>query len=663
MVDVEVELEGQDGTTPSGVAADVLLPSTSTSEAVVPGPVALLGVRLSFFDVFIHQCGGLSALQYKTTAEICREFIHPRTELTKSLCDHLIDEDSPYVARATWFISHTWQYTFLDVVMAIRQFFHEQEADGKSKADAIIWLDLFSLPQHQRRKIDAQWLQTTFTDAISAMDGVIMVLSPWCQPKTLTRAWCVYELYACASTGKPFHVAIPPDQKDELTTSFLSYRSYAFIDSENCEASELDDLNAIRKAISRTIGFPTLNHMVLALLSNWMVGTLQLSIPDVEKGGNRTEHLYGLQRLIWGYGWGQMFDRAELVALEAVRKSAEWCGDTSEMAICALRDAALLFIEAKKYDEAAQMFIDSSTKARRSLGANHQTTLLHTHGVAGVYIRQGQHDNAALLLWDIIADGNGKWRTDYTPIFRATFDLATCYEKMGKWEQAERMYVDTLDRATERHGRRDAIVLEVLTNLGGMYVNLEEYTKAEPLLLECLKWNRQKFGDDHPATVGSIKDLSVLYIKMGEWDKAQSYLLRAVHLYEQLGYELDNYSQLVDLLGEAQKLKLQSEQQQQTMKLQSEQLTQLQETLDKQRNQAVAQLENAIAQSTSTTALGLVRAQIGTGDASAIFLPSQREHLLKQIADAQTELTQRNSEFASLPSEGPEPKREDSAQC
>ena len=96
------------------------------------------GVRLSFFNEFIQQCGGRDACIGKTTSDVCSEIIMKLTgSYACSVCDllHALNHTA-YAGKADVFISHAWKYHFLDVVDILEDHF-------KDRPDVIIWFDLF----------------------------------------------------------------------------------------------------------------------------------------------------------------------------------------------------------------------------------------------------------------------------------------------------------------------------------------------------------------------------------------------------------------------------------------------------------------------------------------------------------------------------------------
>ena len=104
-------------------------------------------------------------------------------------------------------MSHAWKYKFRDVVAALRAF----EARGAAAGDAapFYWFDCVSVDQHAAQSFPREWWSTTFRDAIGAMGHTVMVLSPWDKPFTLTRAWCLWEVFCSVDTGAEFSVCLP----------------------------------------------------------------------------------------------------------------------------------------------------------------------------------------------------------------------------------------------------------------------------------------------------------------------------------------------------------------------------------------------------------------------------------------------------------------------
>ncbi|KAF0714110.1 hypothetical protein As57867_004027, partial [Aphanomyces stellatus] len=162
-----------------------------------------LGLTLGFFKSFVDLHGGRSAFQGLSTSDVCAQFVSPFTAPSKlSLVDHVhihVPGGHKHVKPATWFVSHAWSYLYLDVVDALSDFFNEEGVDGDAIA---VWFCMFNNNQHeiQGEVQPFQYWVDAFQSALKAIGNVVMVLSPWNNPTTLTRTWCVFEIYVAIVT-------------------------------------------------------------------------------------------------------------------------------------------------------------------------------------------------------------------------------------------------------------------------------------------------------------------------------------------------------------------------------------------------------------------------------------------------------------------------------
>ena len=156
------------------------------------------GISLAVLDEFIEACGGKAVLEKLTTADVCEKFVKPLTFFSKcSFCELLKTRDMENekkknnnnsnkkeplrVKEATVFISHAWQFLFMDVVDALKFHF-----EGKEEG-VYMWFDLFSNDQHNTTEFDFLWWSTTFKSAIAKFGRTVLILSPWDNPIPLRR--------------------------------------------------------------------------------------------------------------------------------------------------------------------------------------------------------------------------------------------------------------------------------------------------------------------------------------------------------------------------------------------------------------------------------------------------------------------------------------------
>ena len=104
-----------------------------------------------------------------------------------------------------------------------------------------------------------------------------MVLSPWNDPVPLTRAWCIYELYATADTTAMFEVAMSEDDRKEFLEKVkedVEFELNIMLSTINAQRSECfyeSDKTNIFEVVEATVGFNGLNAMVFQQLRLWVV--------------------------------------------------------------------------------------------------------------------------------------------------------------------------------------------------------------------------------------------------------------------------------------------------------------------------------------------------------------------------------------------------------
>ncbi|KAJ3031341.1 Kinesin light chain 3 [Rhizophlyctis rosea] len=429
-----------------------------------------------------------------------------------SLCDHLMHDHTSIVGRAEWFSSHTWQYSFLDVVDALTTFFHE-----KNQPDVVVWFDLFSLPQHQRQKIEADWLKATFTQAVDAMRNVVMVLSPWDKPITLTRAWCVFELYACALAKGSFHVAIPPNQQQAFTDLMVQdpdayLRKITAIKSDECQATEKDDLVAIQQAIRLLdiAGFEHLDRMVFSNLSEWMIGTMQSRLEESERvrdplvfaqTANGLAQLYETQGRA-GESW-QMH-------LRSVDMCKEILGDGHVQTLISMSSLGSLYIQNGGLDDGIIILEGCSKDLQRLCGDDSEISLVALCSLATGYIKRAEYNKGRQLNELCVSMIKAKYGEDHPLILRALNNVGE--------EAASQMYFDSAAKAYalsfEKHVREFAEdhrkTLETRIALCRVYIGWQIYDLAESPLRECMTRCERVFGRDHPLTFTAISAMAKL---------------------------------------------------------------------------------------------------------------------------------------------------------
>ena len=261
-----VQFEG--GHEPRVHAADKL--------AALP-PFPMDGVSLACIRSFRRQFG--LQIRDKTTAQACENVLMPlTTSFSGSLAAclrHLEPRDvagRPYVAPATVFCSHAWAYK-LDLSLDTLEAYAAQQDEPEK---VYFWFDLFTNDQHNSPALPQLWWKTTFQQAIERIGATCLILSPWRDPRPLTRAWCLWELLCAVQTQGKLFVLLPPSEsqsfKAALNGNFDSIISaLSKVDVHRAEAWRESDKQMIHAAVEATIGFSNLNALLIKHLRNWLV--------------------------------------------------------------------------------------------------------------------------------------------------------------------------------------------------------------------------------------------------------------------------------------------------------------------------------------------------------------------------------------------------------
>ncbi|CAK4692052.1 hypothetical protein AeMF1_017039 [Aphanomyces euteiches] len=229
-----------------------------------------LGLTVGFFKRFVDIHGGRGAFEGLTTVDVCTRFLMPYTAATKlSLVEHVHQQPDGhlYAKPATWFVSHAWSYLYLDVVDALDDFFQENDMDDS----VAVWFCTFCNNQHEivNKTYDFDHWFGIFRSSLRSVGNVVMVMSPWNNPMTLTRTWCVFEVYTSIVENARFEIAMGRSQKEAFLQDIQDERAFTHmlsaIQSEKSQTTIPSDRDNIFKLIHDEDGFSKLDRMVFDL--------------------------------------------------------------------------------------------------------------------------------------------------------------------------------------------------------------------------------------------------------------------------------------------------------------------------------------------------------------------------------------------------------------
>ena len=194
--------------------------AASTTSDVCHTVIKPITVPIGWIDVatLFDAKKGWYSHQYKNRATGVMQQIAPAG--TMSYCEKLkvCSATAHFVGKSTVFLSHAWSFCFLNVLAALRDFVDSQPAGSPPM---YFWFDTFSIDEHATQTLPQEWWSTTFLEAVRMIGHTVMMLSPWNHPIPLTRAWCLWELYATVLVGGSFSVCLGPAERQKFETALI----------------------------------------------------------------------------------------------------------------------------------------------------------------------------------------------------------------------------------------------------------------------------------------------------------------------------------------------------------------------------------------------------------------------------------------------------------
>lgn len=495
----------------------------------------VLGVRLSYFDKFIEQNGGLSRFENLTTEGVCKGIVENSCRATrKSICEQLVATSSLDVGTPTWFISHTWAYNFLDTVEAVKLTL--QKLLGEATAsDTIVWFDLFSLKQAGLRGIlDYHYLSTTFLEIIQTAGNLMMVMLPWDNPVTMTRAWCVFEAYAfLQSPGGQFEVAMTQAENDRFLRGIkhdcsIFFRMMQSIDSSKSVATKDLEQLLIHRAIRGQSSYQALDRSIFVALEKWMIKLLEKKIDDAN---NNIEKASWIQTLGDLYRQAGKLDLVESLYRSCFEIRSEELGKEHPDTLAILNNLANLYMALSRVDEAEPLLKTCLEIGTRILGEEHPSVVTALSNLAGLYEMQGQVDRAEPLLEKCLSIRRRLFGDEDLSTVRTLNNLALVYQKQNKLDQAELLHNECYKIRLRLQSNQHPDTLLSMNNLAGVYMSQGKYDRAQEYFQKCLEARRRELGNDHLSTLTSLRNLANCYKKQKQYTKAEELYLECINGY------------------------------------------------------------------------------------------------------------------------------------
>ena len=488
----------------------------STSE---PSSSPKLGLSLSGFETFVSFHGGRAAFKGLTTSVVKASFVVPRTSEVKREYIHLLASDESSIGTANRFISHAYDYLFLDMLDAVMKW----EAGASSGSPFFYYFDLLCVNQHsQDAVVPFEVLRDEFSGGVRGI-GYTLLLLKWREPISLTRSWCVFEMATTLLVGAPLEVIMPPDDEVDFRRELLErfeglILSLCRVDVAKATAREEVDRVNINRAIEAAGGAQRTNEVVCAALREWMLRSGRRALEAITDANERasSDILLAFTRLLRENRLARQ-EAADL-AWESYQSRRAVLGEAHEKTLTSLNLYANCIRELGRGEESLGIFMDVREKRRALLGPLHRDTLRTVCNVGNVLKDAGRLSEAEEAYRESSDGFMSKFGEEDSDTIWATSNLANCLKQQGKLREALPLFLASMHLAQKTLGPEHP---DSISTLNGYAHVLEEdgnFEEALPIFVRVLDLRRRVHGESHTWTISSMQNLANAMIKQCRGD-------------------------------------------------------------------------------------------------------------------------------------------------
>ena len=216
------------------------------------------------------------------------------------------------------------------------------------------------------------------------MQGIghtLLVLAPALAPIPLTRAWCLFEIYATVATETPLTVQMPPAEatafERALVEDFDSIQTkLSAVDLRTAEAWSAADRANIFAVVEAGPGFSALNQVVMEQMRRWLAEAGRAALARLPPSERGTSALINRLATLLQYQGDR--EGAEPLFREALKARREVLGDRHPSTLTSIGYLADLLREMGRLAEAQAVLGDAVAVARETLGERNLLALATT---------------------------------------------------------------------------------------------------------------------------------------------------------------------------------------------------------------------------------------------------------------------------------------------
>ncbi|KAF0684368.1 Aste57867_23681 [Aphanomyces stellatus] len=492
-----------------------------------------LGLTLGFFKHLVTLHGGRDIFQNLSTRDVCMQFVRPYTRDSELSLVNQVHRHHPnanqYVKEATWFVSHAWSYKYLDVVDALTDFFDDEGLDSDNVA---VWFCMFNNNQHltQGNVVPFNIWVNAFQSALKAIGNVVMVLSPWNNPTTLTRTWCVFEIYVAIVTNARFEVALGKTQKREFLQDIQHDDSFlkmlGTIKSETSQTAVPSDRDHI-VALMTTDGvtFADLDRMLFGVLEAWIFRLVQRQV-DASTLAAKAEWLWALGGLFSAKKVPEKAQQCYDAAIDIFRDDLANEHPTTWRVVA--RAASNRHELGHARHEWEPMFQEALTCQVERYGKAIEDTLAVMYLFGLSYVEAAEYALGLPLIQECFERCDALFGDSIPLTAQAMTLVGKALLSQNRLHEAEWWVVTSYERHRHAHGADHPNTFLALSHLLALYSKQGKHAVALPHLHHSYETHRRIYGPHHLDTWIAYNNVGIMSLNIGEYTIAKTIFVACV---------------------------------------------------------------------------------------------------------------------------------------
>ena len=265
----------------------------------------------------------------------------------------------------------------------------------KANPNTYFWFCLFNNDQHEAGNNDYEFFAKVFRRSLTSIGKMLVMMSPWNDPKNLERVWCLYEIFLALLLGIDMEVMLPEQEVVALEAAVREENECVLnaltkIDVEKANSFFPADRENILAAVRKSVGgAAAVNKNVADFLRKWYLTALKAI---VQKAAENDYVIYGqVAKVFTAFG---LIEEAIEYHLKALKIKTETLGENHRETANSYYGLGIAYGRKGDNDRAIEYFERSVKIPVATLGENHPQTAASYNNLGAAYYKKGDVDRA-----------------------------------------------------------------------------------------------------------------------------------------------------------------------------------------------------------------------------------------------------------------------------